>query len=113
MTKVRWICMPECCRYAQRRFHVGSCSAWPSQLNAAVLSLAGRRLQRTVQLLLLLAAYLLVTAVLKSSLDLRKRTCCVLALGEPLPAVYRIAQPRPCDDAAESCVTLGQNHGAL
>ena len=52
---------------------------------------AGRRLQRTVQLLLLLAAYLLVTAMLKSSLDLSKRTCCVLAFGDPLSALYRIA----------------------
>ena len=70
---------------------MGSCSTWPSQLNAAFLSFAGRRLQRTVQLLLLLAAYLLVTAMLKSSLDLSKRTCCVLAFGDLLSALYRIA----------------------
>ena len=41
-----------------------------------------------MQLLLLLAAYLLVTAVLKSSLDLSKRTCCVLALGENTQLLY-------------------------
>ncbi|CAL5228367.1 g11486 [Coccomyxa viridis] len=41
----------------------------------------GLRLTRTVQLLLALAAYLLVTAVLKSTLDLSKRTCCILAVG--------------------------------
>ena len=51
-----------------------------------------------MQLLLLLAAYLLVTAVLKSSLVLSKRTCCVLALGDPLSAVRRIAQVMPCDE---------------
>ncbi len=37
-----------------------------------------------MQLLLALAAYLLVTAVLKSTLDLSKRTCCILAVGMPL-----------------------------
>ena len=82
--------MPELEGMLKGKYQVGSCSAWPSQLNAALLSFAGRRLQRTVQLLLLLAAYLLVTAVLKSSLDLSKRMCCVLALGEPLFAVHCI-----------------------
>ena len=37
-----------------------------------------------MQLLLALAAYLLVTAVLKSTLDLSKSTCCILAVGAPL-----------------------------
>ena len=64
----------------------------------SLLPFAGRRLQRTVQLLLLLAAYLLVTAVLKSSLDLSKPTCCVLALGDPLSAVHYTAQRMPCGD---------------
>ena len=44
---------------------------------------AAVRLTRTVQLLAALAAYLLVTAVLKSTLDLSKRTCCILAIGAP------------------------------
>lgn len=39
-----------------------------------------------MQLLLVLAAYLLVTAVLKSTLDVSQRTCCILAVGERLRA---------------------------
>ncbi len=80
--------------------HVGRLPAMPAQhvfwilihMLASTSSLtwsgafifAGVRLTRTVQLLLALAAYLLVTAVLKSTLDLSKRTCCILAIGAPL-----------------------------
>lgn len=64
---------------------------------------AGVRLKRIVQLLLILAAYLLVTAVLKSTLDLSKRTCCVLAVGEPLSS--HISEPLLCYAA---CI-LGMN----
>lgn len=39
---------------------------------------------RTVQLLLVLAAYLLVTAVLKDTLGLSQRICCGLAVGEQM-----------------------------
>lgn len=45
---------------------------------------AGTRLTRTVQLLLGLAAYLLVTAVLKDTLGLSQRICCGLAIGEQM-----------------------------
>ena len=64
---------------------------------------AGVRLKRIVQLLLILAAYLLVTAVLKSTLDLSKRTCCVLAVGEPLSS--HISEPLLC---YATCI-LGMN----